>query len=241
MLWYTSHIYAEAKTEVLTLLRSDPATLPGLFYFRELGYYDTRYIVKDGLPKNGLIVIREVCNAKKTDSDFDEVQFHQQRDAPVLSWWSWVGPSNLEVFLPSAIPTMKFGRIFYNHELNPTPPLEFLQYLKHLSISGKANIGFYHFCIAGGDAPAEAEYAWLFGDKELIFVRYIDGYKNVTCFNPVEEPRNILVDSMNERQPILRLVMDYLNVTLRPESYFHPNPENYFSYVDWNNYKVSGT
>ena len=236
MTWYTSHIYAEAKPELLTRLKSDPNLLPGLFYIRELGMYDTRYITKERFPENGLIVIREVCDPQKNERENDEVLFHQRNNSPVVSWWSLSESSDIDVILPASIPTAAFGNIVYDDNANPPPPVEFLRYLKRLSIEADARIAFYHYYTAYEGRLATAEYAWLFGGEDSVLVRHMDGIDTITRFSTGKEPQVISIK--NEHQPVLRLAMDYLGVTLRPETYFDPAGEIYFNYFDWHNYKI---
>ena len=139
--------------------------------------------------------------------------------------------------MPPAIPTKAFGTIRYNDKSNPTPPIEFLRYLKDLSVKADAKVAFYHYYTAYEGRLANAEYAWVFGDKDKVFVRYIDGRNSVTCYNADKKAEETI--SNNEDQPILKLVMDHFGVTLRPETYFRPEHEIYFTHFDWNNYKLS--
>lgn len=42
-------------------------------------------------PKDGLAVIREVCDPTKPKDSHDEAQVHEENGHPVLSWWNLQG------------------------------------------------------------------------------------------------------------------------------------------------------
>src|SRR5829696_3775820 len=105
MAFYTSHIYFEANTELLKFLKSDPILSTGLFHLRELPSTKTNSVSKNEYPKDGIIVLREVCDPHKAGNDHDEARVHQRGNQSIISWWELQGPNDLEIAFPPAIPT----------------------------------------------------------------------------------------------------------------------------------------
>jgi hypothetical protein len=231
MAWYTSHIYAKPNRTLIAFLRSHPSLSGGLFYLDPGILSDTRDIARNGLPQDGLVVIREVCDPKKTNDSHDEAQVHESDGAPVLSWWELQGPQSVQVIPPPPIPTLAFGTIYYDYETNPAPPLEFLQFLKHLSATHETLIVFYHHYTAYEDRLADSEYAWVFDQEDSVYIRHVgESYKT---FQYIAGESQVIHAKRTSDQPILHIVMQRFGVTLSA-----PSQRPYFSYLDWNKYKV---
>jgi len=234
MAFYTSHIYLEPNTELFSFLKSDPILSTGLYHLRQLPSTDNELMRQNEYPANGIAVIREVCNPDKNESDHDEARVHQKHQAPIISWWKLQGKQSLKVVTPSSIPTLAFGKIFINDEHNPYPPLELLQFLKSLSISQKISIVFYHHYSAYEDELANAEYAWVFGKQESVYIRHID--KAYDTIQYTKDSESKVIDSEREgyRQPILHLVMKEFGAKLIRFDDRRP----YFHGFNWDDYKI---
>lgn len=143
MPFYTSHTYLEAKPELLSFLKSDPVLSNGLFHLRQSS---TDYIHPDYRSKfseNGMVVVREVCDPNFDENDHCEASTHRKLNEPVVSWWELKGPKDTEVIFPIPIPTIGFGRIIINDKYNPPPPVEFLRFLKNLSVLYEIRVAYY--------------------------------------------------------------------------------------------------
>jgi hypothetical protein len=156
---YTSHIYIKPTKDIFLYLRSHPILSNGLFHIQQLAPEDTKDIARNGLPEGGLIVVREVCDPSKPKDSHDEAQTHENRDAPVLSWWDIQGSASIQIIPPNVIPTLGFGKIYNNHSANLPPPIDFLRFLKNLSATYDTVVAFYHHYTAYEDRLADAEYA----------------------------------------------------------------------------------
>jgi hypothetical protein len=231
MAYYTSHIYAKPKRTLISYLKSDSFLSAGLFHLNNWPSSGTRDISPNGLPKDGLIVIREVCDPTKSKDGHDEADVHESDNSPVLSWRELQGPPEVQVMPPPPIPTLAFGTIYYNYETNPPPPMEFLRFLKHLSTNQDAIIAFYHHYTAYEDRIADSEYAWVFGKQDLVYIRHsAEPYKTIRY--SLGESQVIHAMPTND-QPILHAVMQEFGVVLGPAS-----QRPYFRYLDWNKYQV---
>ena len=229
---YTSHIYAKPTRDLLSFLRSHPLLSPGLFYIRKLDSGNTKDIARNGLPEDGLIVIREVCDPRKPKGSHDEAQTHENRGAPVLSWWDLQGPQDIPVIAARSIPTLAFGKISDKHEVNLPPPVEFLRFLKDLSMNYEDTISFYHHYTAYEDRLADSEYAWIFGKLDFLYIRHVHEPYMTVLYSIDDEPQ--VVHYMHtDDQPILQFVMQEFGVTLSSASY-----RTYFHDFNWNNHKV---
>ena len=234
MAFYTSHIYIEANEPLLAVLKTDPMLSEGLFYLHGVYPPDIETKYKTVLPTNGLIVIREVCDPSQLESEHDESKVHQINHEPILSWWKLKGPANLPVITPSAIPTLAFGKIHLNNKNNPLPPIEFLQFLKQLSVNQKVSVVFYHHYSAYEDELANSEYAWIFGKEDTVLIRHATEPYNIVQYASGIEPKIINSDRTGYSQPILLIVMKTLEVSLHRFDDRRP----YFYNFRWNDYRV---
>jgi hypothetical protein len=234
MAFYTSHIYIEADEHLLVVLKADPILSGGLFYLHGVYPPDIETKYKTVFPKNGLVVLREVCDPSQLQSDHDEAKVHQHKHEPILSWWNMKGPTNLEVLTPSAIPTLAFGKIYISDQHNPHPPREFLQYLKHLSLTQKVSVAFYHHYSAYEDELANSEYAWIFGKKDIVLIRHVGEPYNTVQFAVGVEPATINSDRAGYSQPILKFVMNKLGASLHRFDDRRP----YFYNFQWDAYRA---
>jgi hypothetical protein len=234
MALYSSHIYVESNERLLASLKANPIVSEGLFHLHGVYPSDIETKYKTVFPRNGLIVMREICDPSHIDSEHDEAKVHQHRQDPILSWWNLRGPANLEVLMPSAIPTLAFGKIYIDDKHNPPPPREFLQYLKHLSLSQKVSIAFYHHYSAYEDELANSEYAWIFGKEDTVLIRHVDEAYNTVQYSLDAEPKTIDSDRVGYSQPILKFVMNHLGVSLHR----FDNRRPYFYNFRWSNYRV---
>jgi hypothetical protein len=234
MAFYTSHIYIEANEQLLAVLKADPMLSGCLFYLH--GVYPSDIETKDKtvFPKNGLVVMREVCDPSQLRSDHDEAKVHQNNHDPILSWWKLKGPTHLEVLTPSAIPTLAFGIIYFNDQHNPHPPREFLQYLKHLSLTQNISVAFYHHYSAYEDELAKSEYAWIFGKEDIVLIRHVDEPYKTVQFGVGIEPETINTDRASYSQPILKFVMNKLGASF----YRSDDRRPYFHNFQWDDYRV---
>jgi hypothetical protein len=229
---YTSHIYAQPASGLVSFLYSHPILSSGLFHIRQLAPGDTKDIARNGLPEEGLVVIREVCDPTKPRDSHDEAQTHEDRGAPVISWWDLLGPQDVRIIPPENIPTLAFGNIHNNHQTNLPPPVEFLRFLKHLSMTFKALIAFYHHYTAYEDRLADCEYAWIFGQRDSVYIRHINEPYKVVLYTTDDEPQ-VVYDRFSDDQPILFSILQEFDVALLPSSY-----RTYFHDFKWNSYKV---
>lgn len=233
MAFYTSHIYLEVKKELLSFLKSDPILSIGLYHLRQLSPTDNEFMRQNEYPENGIAVIREVCDPNKNGNDHDEARVHQNHREPIISWWKLQGKQGLVVATPSGIPTLAFGKIYINNEHNPHPPLELLQFLKDLSISQQITVAFYHHYSAYEEELANAEYAWVFGKQESVYIRHIDREYDTTQYTIGAEPKVINSERKSYHQPILHLVMKGFGVKLIRSDDRRP----YFHGFNWDDYK----
>jgi hypothetical protein len=145
------------------------------------------------------------------------------------------GPQNLEVVIPfGSIPTLAFGTIYINHETNPPPPLEFLRFLKHLSLTQKASVVFYHHYSAYEDELANAEYAFVYGKQDSVYIRHMEEPYCTTQYAIGTEPKVVNSERAPYSQPILHLVMKELGATLIRSD----NRRPYFYDFNWNDYRI---
>jgi len=229
---YISHIYIKPTKGFLSFLQSHPVMSTGLFYIRQLAPGHTKDIARNMLPEDGLIVIREVCDPTKLRDSHDEAQTHENRGSPVLSWWDFQGPQDIQIIPPGNIPTLAFGKIHNNHPRNLPPPTEFLRFLKHLSATYKVLIAFYHHYTAYEDRLADSEYAWIFGQRDFVFIRHVGKPYRTVLYRTDEKPKTVY-DSSADDQPILFSVLQEFDVTSLPASY-----KTYFHDFNWNEYKA---
>jgi hypothetical protein len=234
MPFYTSQIYLEANTELLSFLKSDPILSTGLYHLRQLFSTEDNLAHHNEYPQNGIAVIREVCDPNKNGNDHDEARVHQKHRAPIISWWKLQGKQGLEVLTPSGIPTLAFGKIYINNEHNPHPPLELLKFLKNLSTLQKISIAFYHHYSAYEDELANAEYAWVFGKQESVYIRHIDSAYDTIQYTIDSESKVINSEREGYRQPILHLVMKEFGAKLIRFDDRRP----YFHGFNWDDYKI---
>jgi len=61
-------------------------------------------------------------------------------------------------------------KFHHNHPVILPPPIEFLRFLKHLSVKYKTAVAFYHHYTAYEDRLADAEYAWVFGKRDSVYI-----------------------------------------------------------------------
>jgi len=235
MAFYTSHIYLQVNETLMSFLKSDPRLSPGLFHLRHLPSKDKKEMNQNRYPPAGIVVIREVCDPNKIKDDHDEARVHQKSNAPIISWWNLQGRQSTKIIYPSSIPTVAFGKVYLNHENNPPPPPEFLGFLKELSLTYNIPVAFYHKYSAYEDELAMAEYAWLFGAQDVVYIRHLDGLGNITQFLHGSDPK-IMVDSGNDNysQPIFHLLMKGYGVNI--ERRF--TNKHYFYRFNWDDYRI---
>ncbi len=235
MPFYTSHIYLEASKELILFLKSNSILSTGLYHLRHLPSIIANSAFQNEYPQDGIIVIREVCDPNKAHDDHDEAGVHQRNNEPIISWWKLKGSQDLEVTYPPSIPTLAFGQIYLNNEHNPPPPLEFLRFLKGLSLTYNVAVAFYHKYSAYEDELAEAECAWIFGKQDSVYIRHIDGADNITQYMFGVEPK-VITDSERHcySQPILHLVMKEFGATIKR----FDTRRQYFHKFNWNEYRL---
>lgn len=235
MAFYTSHIYAEANEELISFLKSDPSISMGLYHLRHLPSTITNSATQNEYPQNGVIVVREVCDPNKAQDDHDEARVHQRNNEPIISWWELTGSQDLQVIYPLSIPTLAFGQIYINNEHNPPPPLEFLRFLKGLSLTYNMSVAFYHKYSAYEDELAMAEYAWVFGKQDSVYIRHVDGTDNITQYMFGVAPK-VIINSERDgySQPILHLVMKEFGATIKR----FDDKRQYFHKFNWNEYQL---
>src|SRR6185503_18521546 len=105
MTWNACHIYAQNTPEVISLLKSNPIFLPGLYLIESLDDYEwpTEYFLPHGVPKGGLLVAREICETGPT-ADREILHFHERYSHPVISSSEMDGPHQLKVIRPKHLP-----------------------------------------------------------------------------------------------------------------------------------------
>jgi hypothetical protein len=226
---YMSHIYAKPTQELLSFLQLHPLLSTGLFYIRQSASDEVKGIIRDGLTNNGLVIVREVCDPLPNYQN--EAEAHKSTNAPVLSWWKLQGKQDVQVIPPNHIPTLGFGTIYDNYETNPPPPIEFLRFLKHLSVTYKTTIAFYHHYTAFEDSLADCEYAWVFGKQDFVYIRHVDEPYKTVLYTADDEPQ-IIHDKYTKDQPILHFIMQKFGVSLAQSS-----ARSYFSDFDWERYR----
>ena len=230
---YTSHIYAPPNLELIEFLQSDSFLSLGLFHLHQLALDDKLSLAAGKFPKDGLLVIREVCDPTKPKDSHDEAQVHEENGHPVLSWWNLQGPKDVQIILPPPIPTLAFSQIHLNHETNLAPPVEFLRFLKRLSTRYEVQITFYHHYTAYEDRLADSEYAWIFGRQDFAYIRHVDKPYQTIRINGDGQTQVVHSKSTNN-QPILHEVMKEYGVTLS-----NPSHSVYFRWIDWNHYRIT--
>lgn len=236
MAFYTSHIYLEANKELISFLKSDPILSTGLYHLRYLPSTATSVAPKNEYPQNGIIVIREVCDPNKIQDDHDEARVHQEFNSPIISWWELQGSQNIEIIYPASIPTVAFGKTHINHENNPPPPPEFLRFLKGVTLTYDISAAFYHKYSAYEDELAMAEYAWLFGKQDSVYIRHLDGTGNITKYVSGGEPTVIADPDLNGSysQPIHHLVMSNFGAIIKRRF----TNRQYFYKFNWDGYRI---
>lgn len=227
MAHYTSHIYAEPKAKLLSYLQSHTLLSSGLYHLRKGSLGSVKDI--ESWNKEGVVVVREVCDS--ADSS-DEAKTHQFCHAPILSWSELQGPPDAPVISPPPIPTLAFGRIYHNHAANLPLPVTFLRFLKHLSVTYDALIASYHHYTAYEDRLADAEYAWVFGKQDCMYLRHAD--EPYRTMQYTSDGQSVVIHSAYTKdQPILHEVMRQFGITLASAEY-----RPYFYSLKWEKYKV---
>lgn len=222
---YTSHIYVKPTQELFSFLQSHPLLSTGLFYLRHSASEDVRDIIQNGLPNDGLMIVREVCDHRSSYQN--EADVHKSVGAPILSWWDLQGGQDIQVIPPDHIPTLGFATIYDNYETNPPPPIEFLRFLKHLNATYETTIAFYHHYTAYEDRLADCEYAWIFDKQDIVYIRHVDEPYKTILYTAGDKPQMIHDKSTND-QPILHFVMEKFGITLSQSS-----DQPYFSDFNW--------
>ena len=167
MTWFANYIFAEPKQTVISKFCTIPEILNRLYLVADLdGYnwFDKR--VCHGLPSEGLLVGREICNLESY-----EAKWHGD-DA--ISWDAFVGPDNIEVIQPEILLSSEdiHDDLEEAHLKEAQPPAGFLHFLKWVNLTTNSVISFYYCATWGGDT--EQEFAWVFSDEDKVFIQTLE-------------------------------------------------------------------
>jgi hypothetical protein len=227
MTWYASHIYVDPENSVIEILQAHRVLSRGLFWIKDLEdheWFDEKS--RHELPRNGIVVAREVCDPRlgknRIDTDV-EAQWHINRGYNVLSWNSIVGPDDLEIIMPPHFPVLAFGELDYTLDQNP-PPLTFLRYLKQLAATTNTTVSFYHHRL-GAEWAVRQEYAWIFGREECVYVAH--GWK-IFKYSATGVQENTSNDT------VLKCLMGHYGLNLA-STYFAPHRRGF----NWNKHKLT--
>jgi hypothetical protein len=160
MTWYANYILAEPKQTIIRKLCAVPAISNGLYLVKDLDdylWFDER--VRHGLPPGGLLVGREIC-----DLGSHAEQWHGDE---AISWKVFIGPENIEVIQPEIIISFEEDDVQKSYLEETLPPIEFLRFLKWVSITTGSVVSFYYCFTWGGDT--EEEFAWVFSDEDKVY------------------------------------------------------------------------
>lgn len=218
MTWYASHIYAEAKPSLIEALRAHPSLSQGLYKLVKLKEHR--------LPKNGLIVVRELC-----DPESEEGKWHRPKN--VISWHDLQGVGKTPIIQPPYLPEYGFGWVRPDLGKEAYPPLEFLRYLKQLSSTHDATVGYYHHR-TGAERAVDQEFAWIFGAEECVYVSHVPNAKHYTVYTSAQE--GWLSESAVARKGVsepLITIMEHFGIVLK-DWYFAPHTRSFA----WDKYKV---
>lgn len=189
---------------------------------------------RHGMPPNGLLVVREVCNPETDNKPYNpnvyESSWHGNSAIP---WADLTGPQEIDIILPPVIPARSASQVTFDileSSKRAYPPIEFLRYLKHLSRLTGSSITYYHH-ESGGNGIYEQEFAWTFGNEDKVYVLY--GYDYILEYsNEVTKQLPSLVNGI--RQSALMVVLRQYGLKL-PTHYFAPHTRNF----NWNKYRIS--
>jgi hypothetical protein len=238
MTHYISHIYAEPKPEVLRILKQHPVLNRGLFHVPHLKHFKwpTNPQFWGGkradhfkYPKDGLVVVRELTGPGPDTAHNDREASWLGSKGPI-QWSEIHGPKSLKITLPPDLPVVSFGNV-YAGDKYPYPPVEFLRYVKQLSVDTTSTVVFYRH-LSGAESAWHQEYAWVFGQDECVYVS--NGNKQYQKPLRYEGPWVSALEYSRYGAQILQFMLDHFNIKLSPSEYF-PLHTRYFP---WEEYRV---
>lgn len=162
MTWFANSIFAEPKPAVIASLCTSPEMAQGLYLVKDLAdfqWFDPQ--VRHGLPAEGLLVGREVC-----DLGSPAARWHADK---AISWHALVGPATVPVLQPEVIlssPALADSDLALLQEV--FPPIEFLRYLKWLNLTSQSLVSYYACATWGGEV--EVEFAWVFTEMDRLYI-----------------------------------------------------------------------
>lgn len=147
MTWFAHNIYCEGNSQVLAALKSNPALRNNIYWVKNLDDYAWfRPEIRHGLPPNGLIVVRPVCDLYSSAAAW----YHD----PVVSWYD-VAPD------PGAI-----GHSM-RHDGEFTVYAPFLDFLQSLSAYTSTMVAYYLGATWGGST--EFEQTWVYTPDAYVY------------------------------------------------------------------------
>lgn len=231
MTWYASHIYAEPTQSVLSALSTNPLLSQGLYWIKHLHTHpwpDAR--LRHRLSNAGLVVVRELC-----EPDTEQSEWHTLYKHPTISWTDINDPSDVEIIVPPFLPVMAWGGVNKHVTDQPCPPLAFLRFLKHLSQNTGTRVSFY-FHMSRSGMGVDREFAWVFAEKDSVFVRHAAGLYSVVRYTQSGETK-----VSTNWDNVLRFVLHGYGIALSRicyalgTAYFAPHARNF----DWDAHKLS--
>jgi hypothetical protein len=218
MTWYADEVIARATPEAVRTFVSDALLAPFSYHLAnplEHPWHTPELV--HGLPPEGLLVVRPVCDAT---SDADPAEWYGEA---CLDWQSFSGRTDE----PLQIDRERVAKEC-SMSVEDLPPHSLLQQLKSLAATSGTTVLFYSCFMWGGDV--EREYAWIFERSETALVGVPPGApgerRSVAAF---EDSKPMRVRSGD----VLMEALKHLSLEL-PTPYFAPHTRSF----PWVRYKL---
>lgn len=216
MTWFANYIFAEPKPSVISEFCNVPEVSNGLYLVKNLDsfkWFDPS--VRHGLPPGGFLVGREICNPEASAAEW--------HDDEIIAWHSFAGPEHIRVIEPRGVISREVDKVERAHLNEVLPPIEFLRFLKSISLNTGSVVGFYSCATWGG--AIEEEFAWVF-DKEDKIYRFRD---ERTILEFGEDGSRKMMNGM-----VLNLLLSHFGLEL-PSRYFALCTRSF----NWEKYKIN--
>ena len=221
MTCYADEVIALATPEAVRTVRFDPLLAPFSYHLTHPLQHDWHTPeVAHGLPEEGLLVIRPICDATPDEGPADWY------GEPVLDWLSFSGQA-------STSPQIDRERVVKDCSVSieSLPPPSLLSRVKCLAAETQTPFLFYSCFMWGGEI--EREYAWIFGRSEIALVGLPwNGTDERGALAIMEPSAPVRVESGD----VLVSALEHLSLHL-PTPFFAPHNRSF----PWERYKLAAT
>jgi hypothetical protein len=204
------------------MLAANPALVDHMYLVNHLEGHqwpqapEDRYSLRHGLPAEGLLVVRELCQPGSPEFEW------QGKNA--VGWDKLTGPARLPALQLAHLPSVSNGKVYFDaHWAGVHPPIPFLKYLKEVSSTTSSTVCFYHH--------ASGAERWVFGEEDCVYSAFDPGYESVSKYTAIGNSQWPGVGP--EGKTVLQLVLNYFGLVLLSR-YFAPHTR----YFNWQQYKI---